>query len=263
MAYVEIYPAGDPREVLRWTFCAAAVLLAHALVLLTLWAGPDDAEPDAGAPVVLIELAPIAVAPPAPERDLAPGPEPLQAESERAREATPEEKLAESEHVPEVTPVPDAVVTLPAAPEPPKEPVRREAKQEPAEATPAAPVPTAPPAAVAPARRPASPSLGRVSRPSAAMVSWQRSLVAQIERHKRYPPHAHSEQGVAKLAFRLDRGGRVVTSRIAQSSGSAALDEETLALIKRAQPFPAPPPDLADDQLSFVVPIRYAASTRR
>jgi protein TonB len=127
MAYVETYPAGDPREVLRWTFCAAAVLLAHALVLLTLWAGPDDAEPDAGAPVVLIELAPIAVAPPAPERDLAPGPEPLQAESERAREATPEEKLAESEHVPEVTPVPDAVVTLPAAPEPPKEPVRGKA----------------------------------------------------------------------------------------------------------------------------------------
>jgi periplasmic protein TonB len=111
-------------------------------------------------------------------------------------------------------------VTLPAQPELPKEPVRKEeAKQEPAEA---APVPTAPPAAVAPAKHPASPSLGRVSRPSAAMVSWQRALVAQIERHKRYPPQAHGEQGVARLEFRLDRGGRIVTSRIAQSPGSAA-----------------------------------------
>jgi protein TonB len=229
-------------------------------VLLALWARPDYAEPDAGAPVVLIELSPIEAAPPAPERDLAPGPEPLQAESERPRESTPEEKSPEAERVPEVTPAPDAVVTLPAQPEPAKQPERKEAKQEPAEA---APVPTAPPAAVAPARRPASPSLGRVSRPSAAMVSWQRALVAQIERHKRYPPQAHGEQGVARLAFQLDRSGRVVTSRVAQSSGSAALDQETLALIKRAQPFPAPPSDVSDAQLSFVVPIRYAASVRR
>jgi protein TonB len=69
-------------------------------------------------------------------------------------------------------------------------------------------------------------------------------------------------QGVTRLAFRLDRRGRVVMSRISQSSGSAALDRETLALIHRAQPFPAPPADISDDQLSFVVPIRYAAARR-
>ncbi len=69
-------------------------------------------------------------------------------------------------------------------------------------------------------------------------------------------------QGVTRLAFRLDRRGRVVMSRIAQSSGSAALAQETLALIRRAQPFPAPPADIADDQLSFMVPIRYAAARR-
>jgi protein TonB len=95
------------------------------------------------------------------------------------------------------------------------------------------------------------------------MVSWQRALVAQIERHKRYPPQARGEQGVAKLEFRLDRGGRIVTSRIAQTSGSAALDAETLALIRRAQPFPPPPADVSEEQLSFVVPIRYAATVRR
>ncbi len=98
---------------------------------------------------------------------------------------------------------------------------------------------------------------------SAAIVGWQRSLQAQLERNKRYPPGANGEAGTARLAFRLDRHGRVLTSRIVQSSGSAALDEETLALARRAQPFPPPPADISDDQLSFVVPIRYAATARR
>ena len=57
MVYVETYHASDRPELLRWSFCAAAVLLAHALVLLALCARPDYAETDAGAPVVMIELA--------------------------------------------------------------------------------------------------------------------------------------------------------------------------------------------------------------
>ena len=258
MAYVETYAAVDRRELLRWGGCAAAVFLAHALVLLALWARPDYAETDAGEPVVLIELAPIAVAPAAPESDVAPGPQQLQPETAQPREEKPEEKPTEVERVPDVAPAEHPAVTLPA-PEPPKE-RPREAAKPPDEA---APVPTAPPVTVAPARRPASPAPGRVSRPSpAAIASWQRALVAQLERNKRYPPGAGGVQGTAKLAFRIDRRGRLLTSRIAQSSGSAALDEETLALARRAQPFPPPPADLGEDQLSFVVPIRYAAGKR-
>jgi periplasmic protein TonB len=260
MTYSETYPAIEPREVLRWIICAGAVALMHALVLLALWARPDHAEPDAGSPVVMIELAPLSVAPAAPENDVAPGPQQLQPEAEHPREETPEEKPPEIERVPDLTPAPNPALTLPAAPEPPKQVPRKQAKRAPAET---APVPTAPPAAVAPAHRPAAPAPGRVSRPSpAAIASWQRLLVAQLERNKRYPPEAGGVQGVTRLAFRLDRRGRVVMSRISQSSGSAALDRETLALIHRAQPFPAPPADIADDQLSFMVPIRYAAARR-
>ena len=260
MVYVDAYPAIDRQEVVRWSFCAAAVLLVHATVLLALWARPDYADSDAGAPVVLIELAPLPVAPPAPETDVAPGPQQLQPESqERLREETPTEKPPEAERVPDVAPAQNPAVTLPAVPEPPKK--RREAKQEPAET---ARSPAAPPAAVAPARRPASPAPGRLQQPSSTvMATWQRSLVAQLERNKRYPPGAGGQQGTAKLAFRIDRRGHLLTSRIVQSSGSAALDEETLALVKRAQPFPEPPDDIPDDQLSFVVPVRYAASARR
>ena len=40
------------------------------------------------------------------------------------------------------------------------------------------------------------------------------------------------------------------------SSGSAALDAETLALVRRAQPFPPPPPDLAGSEMT--VPLRFS-----
>src|SRR5205085_9821999 len=142
----------------------------------------------------------------------------------------------------DLAPAPSPVVTVPAIPKPPKPAPRKQAKREPAET---APVPTAPPRVSAPARRPAAPAPGRVSRPSpAAIASWQRLLVAQLERNKRYPPGANGEHGTVRLAFRLDRHGRVVMSRLAQSSGSAALDLESLALVHRAQPFPAPPADV-------------------
>ncbi|XIA67377.1 energy transducer TonB [Bradyrhizobium sp. TZ2] len=43
------------------------------------------------------------------------------------------------------------------------------------------------------------------------------------------------------MSFALDRKGLVTNARVIQSSGSNALDEEAVALLKRAQPFPAPP----------------------
>jgi periplasmic protein TonB len=50
-----------------------------------------------------------------------------------------------------------------------------------------------------------------------------------------------------------------VSSKIAKTSGSVILDAEALDLIKRAAPLPSPPADVADSDLSFVVPIRSAA----
>ena len=47
--------------------------------------------------------------------------------------------------------------------------------------------------------------------------------------------------------------------RIVKSSGSALLDAAALDLIKRAAPLPPPPAEIADSELSFVVPIRFAA----
>ena len=93
---------------------------------------------------------------------------------------------------------------------------------------------------------------------SSAIASWQQSLVARLAKVQRYPAQARGVQGVVSLAFTIDRHGAVVSSRIVESSGSAVLDAEALALIKRATPLPPPPADMADGDLSFVVPIRFA-----
>jgi len=241
---------------MRWSACAALVVALHVFVVLAVAARPDEEELAAGAPVATIELAPAAVAPPAPPRDLAAGPL-LETDSQDrvAEEAPPVRKEPEPEKErTEEIPAPNPEVAM-AAPEPQEKPVDERAAPEPAQA---APVPTAPQTAPEAAPRAAAPAAGTAARPtSAAITSWQRQLVVQLERHKRYPPGAQGKVGVARLEFTLDRGGRVLASRIVHSSGSEALDAAALALVKSAEPLPAPPAGLPDDLLSVIVPIRY------
>jgi len=54
--------------------------------------------------------------------------------------------------------------------------------------------------------------------------------------------------------------GRVLSSRLAKSSGHAPLDQDALALIRRASPFPSPPASVSDDLLTVIVPIGYDAA---
>lgn len=242
------------KENFRWLVCALAVLLAHGYAIFALSTPDEEFDLDAGSPVALIELAPIPVAPSSSETQLPPGPIAPDAEQRDAVEAN-EHKQPEKPPVPEKAQNPDTSDPLPA-PDPPKQQAEA-AAQEAVEASTAA----APPAAPEIAAKAAAPAPGRVTRfPSASILRWERSLVAHLERAKRYPHDAAGRSGVARLAFRIDRQGRLLASRILKSTGSAILDAETLALVKRAEPFPAPPSRVADDQLSFVVPIRYSAS---
>jgi len=106
----------------------------------------------------------------------------------------------------------------------------------------------------------AAPEQGQINISNAnAIPTWKRQVVGLLERHKRYPEaaQARNQHGTVELAFSLDRQGRVTASRIAKSSGSSALDEATLDLVRRAQPFPAPPPEMAGAEVNLSVPIRY------
>ena len=97
----------------------------------------------------------------------------------------------------------------------------------------------------------------------AAIAKWQKTLLTHLGRYKRYPAQGKGAEGVVSLAFTIDRKGNVVSSRVEKSSGSSALDDEALAMIKRAAPLPAPPPEVTDADLTFVLPIRFAAGEKR
>jgi len=233
-----IAPAPEDRhDLLRWVLSAAFVLAAHGGIAAAIgqWEEPVDAQEPASA--IVIELAPISAAPMELPNDLAPQPE---------QEAI--EKVEEKVEEPiEPTPPTDVAVMLPppeTKPEPPK-PVE--------EQPPPAPAPPPRQAAI-----PAAPAQGRPNAStSTALPRWQSQVAGILERNKRYPSEARNrlQQGVVRLAFSIDRQGRVVSSRIVASSGSSVLDQETLDLVHRAQPFPPPPPEFPGGEIE--VPVRF------
>jgi protein TonB len=94
----------------------------------------------------------------------------------------------------------------------------------------------------------------------AAVAAWYSEISARIERHKAYPPTARSrrEKGVVQLAFSLDQEGRVISSRVARTSGFADLDQAAMATIQRAQPFPLPPANMGTAEFNFTVPVKFS-----
>jgi len=77
---------------------------------------------------------------------------------------------------------------------------------------------------------------------------------------KKYPPEARALklEGVAMVVFLLAPDGRVLSSRLARSSGHPVLDEEVMALLRRVSPLPPRPQGLPRDNLSLTVPIQFS-----
>lgn len=89
---------------------------------------------------------------------------------------------------------------------------------------------------------------------------YETVLLRSINAALRYPTAARQrrQQGTVYVRFVMDRGGHVLSSQIERSSRFPLLDEEGLALLARAQPLPAPPADVAGDQIQLVVPIVFS-----
>jgi protein TonB len=223
----------DIVDLRRWLLSALVVLGLHASTALLLlhWHEPiTGAEPTDDA--ITVDLAPFTTPKSESSQDLAPGPE-LQETAPEPAADEPQQQPAETSEIP---PVAEAEVTLPKP---------EEAEQ---------PQPIPQPSAAAPAAPPRQRTASR-----AEVQSWYRRILTQLERHKGYPAvaRARGQTGIVEIAFTIDRTGRVQTSRILQSSGSRSLDGEALATLRRAQPFPAPPPDLSGATFDFTVPIRF------
>ncbi|MEI9899003.1 MAG: TonB family protein [Hyphomicrobium sp.] len=116
-----------------------------------------------------------------------------------------------------------------------------------------------PPVEAPPAETAVGPKQGVSSKPSEAMITWQKAVALHLNKHKRYPGDAreHGEEGVAVVWFQIDRSGKMITGRLDRSCGSSQLDKEAVEVLSRASPFPRPPSGLTDLSFNFALPIRF------
>jgi protein TonB len=253
----------DDADLKRWATAAAIVVAAHLGLLATYFVLVSHAP--AGAPTpIIIDMSPMPMSPASPA-DAEPGPEMLEAPP------PPEPQLVEPlPPEPLIEPPPPMIQPLVALPEPPKEPppppeVKEEPKVKPPEVKrvdrkkPTPRTAPAPRSDLATADKPAAPSPGAASS-SAALASWRDLVAAQLQRAKRYPSGAESrrEQGVVTVRFTVSRSGSVLSRSIARSSGYSELDQEVLAMLARASPFPQFPPGMNQASVSLTVPVRFS-----
>lgn len=243
-------------------------------------------------PAVMIELAELPVSSQATPQEVAPGelmteaqpeetkdvPEPVKEVTEEPEpEPVPETPKLVEQREPPPEPLPEPEIEVPDLPQiplaeavltpPPPQPEKKvEKKPTPKEKVQRkktlsrdklqAPRTTAPTASQAQrASRTAAPHSGASSAPSMSPASWRSMLMAHLNRHKRFPPGGST--GTAVVAFRIDRGGRVVSARLVRSSGDSALDAAAVGLVQRASPVPAPPSNMGAGALSLTVPVRF------
>lgn len=253
---------------LRWTGAAVLVLAVHigctALALLN--RQEDDSEDSPAGPIIVEMVAP-PVASPQDMPDVAHGP--LMEEAQVSPQAAKETKVEVEKELPQVepSPAPEPDVVLPTSkpvvekkPEEEQQPQQEVAQQQSAQQTNPAPLTTAPPrveAKEAPVAPTASP--GTTAAAARNTVTWERSVVSHLNRFKRYPDGARARgvQGSVAITFSIDRSGNVLDARILQTSGSTHLDEEALAVVRRASPIPSPPAGLPGSKLDLTLPIQF------
>jgi protein TonB len=210
--------AEDRNDLRRWLICGTIVLCVHAAIVAAIMRWREPISEEGDFGNDVILL------------ELRP--EQVQAES------TADKPMEQVEKKPDPLPEQQSEVMLqPETPVPQTQPDQREE---------IAPAPTT--------------TAAQSARARAAAATWRSQIASTLEHNKRYPKEARArrEQGVAQLAFSIDREGHVLSSRIVSSSGFIALDEETLALVQRAQPFPVPPPEVLGDEIKFMVPVRFS-----
>jgi TonB family protein len=93
-------------------------------------------------------------------------------------------------------------------------------------------------------------------------VSWQKELLAHLNRFKRYPNDRSQRSAEVVITMSLDRTGRVLVAEVGTSSGDSAFDKAAVTMVERASPVPVPPPAVADEGLTFSLPIVFRKNGR-
>jgi periplasmic protein TonB len=93
-------------------------------------------------------------------------------------------------------------------------------------------------------------------------ATWQKELIAHLDKHKRYPAERSQKGAEILVSFALDRMGHVLSAGIVKGSGDAAFDQAALAMVRRSDPVPQPPPGVADEGLQFTLPVIFKVRGR-
>lgn len=101
--------------------------------------------------------------------------------------------------------------------------------------------------------------IGDAKKNNKAIVTYRKSLHLHLKKHQRYPSEARNkgQQGTVVVEFSIDRSGKMVHRVLKTSSGNPRLDEEALAAIERASPFPLPPDEEPGETLRYSMPIQF------
>jgi TonB family protein len=244
-----------------WLFAGVTALALHlggvALAVAHLKGADDDEALGASAIEIGLELASTK----SEETDLPPGPD---SDASVASPALAEQKAEVKEtDLPKDTPTDETEADRVVTPNDVKKPIEEEAKiaavqtqasQESvaAEATAAPALDNAPKA-----QRSVAPAIGTGEAARRVRATWQKELMAHLDRHKRYPTDRLAKGAEITVGFVLDRMGHVLSASIVKGSGDPAFDEAALSMVHRSDPVPPPPPLIADDGLSFTLPVIF------
>ncbi len=107
-----------------------------------------------------------------------------------------------------------------------------------------------------------APAIGSGETARRVRATWQKELVAHLDKHKRYPAERSQKSAEIIISFALDRMGKVLSMNIVKGSGDTAFDEAALAMVRRSDPVPQPPPLIADEGLSFTLPVIFRVKSK-
>jgi periplasmic protein TonB len=244
-----------------WILAAVGAVVLHvgggALAVVHLRS--DDLDDSLGAPAIEIGLE--MTSPRLEATDLPPGPD---TDASVASPALAEQKaeLKETElpkDVPTEAEEPDRVVTPNDSNKPKEEDTKIARVQTSASMESVAAEATATPSSesIPQGERSVAPAQGTGESARRMRATWQKELVAHLDKHKRYPAERSQKSAEIVVSFALDRLGHVLSASIVKGSGDAAFDEAALAMVRRSDPVPVPPPLVADEGLNFTLPVIF------
>jgi len=249
-----------------WIFAVLAALALHlgGAALAVAHLRTDDPDDTLGTPAIEIGLE--MTSPHLEATDLPPGPD-TDASVASPALAAQKAELKQTE-LPKDTPTesddPDRVVAPNDSNKPREDDPKIAAVQTSASAESVAAEATATPSSenIQQGERSVAPASGTGESARRVRATWQKELMAHLDRHKRYPAERSQKGAEILVSFALDRMGHVLSTGIVKGSGDAAFDQAALAMVRRSDPVPPPPPGVADEGLSFTLPVIFRVKGR-